>query len=63
MTLAKSAHEKILSGADYIQLYTGMVLSEDPDIAQQTLNKELKEILLKEGVKNISEIVGNKTLS
>ena len=57
----KSAHDKFLSGADYIQLYTGMVF-QGPNIAAN-IKKELKELLLRDGVKNISEIVGNKTLS
>ena len=57
----KSAHDKFLSGADYIQLYTGMVF-QGPNIAAN-IKKDLKELLLKDGVKNISEIVGNKTLS
>ena len=57
----KSAYDKFLSGADYIQLYTGMVF-QGPNIASN-IKKELKELLLRDGVKNISEIVGNKTLS
>ena len=57
----KSAYDKFLSGADYIQLYTGMVF-QGPNIAAN-IKKELKELLLRDGVKNISEIVGNKTLS
>ena len=57
----KSAHDKFLSGADYIQLYTGMVF-QGPNIAAN-IKKDLKELLLRDGVKNISEIVGNKTLS
>ena len=57
----KSAYDKFLSGADYIQLYTGMVF-QGPNIAAN-IKKDLKELLLRDGVKNISEIVGNKTLS
>ena len=57
----KSAHDKFLSGADYVQLYTGMVF-QGPNIAAN-IKKDLKELLLRDGVKNISEIVGNKTLS
>jgi dihydroorotate dehydrogenase len=35
---------------------------QGPNIAAN-IKKELKELLLRDGVKNISEIVGNKTLS
>ena len=57
----KSAYEKFLSGADYIQLYTGMVF-QGPNIAG-IIKKDLKELLIRDGVKNFSEIIGNKTLS
>tara|TARA_B100000035_G_C20949378_1_gene531260 strand:- start:77 stop:1120 length:1044 start_codon:yes stop_codon:yes gene_type:complete len=53
----KSAYDKFLSGADYIQLYTGMVY-QGPNIVG-IIKKELREILTKEGVKNYTEIVGN----
>jgi dihydroorotate dehydrogenase len=53
----ESACEKFLAGADYIQLYTGMVY-QGPNIVSK-IKKELKEILNKKGVKNYSEIVGN----
>ena len=52
----KSAYEKFLAGANYIQLYTGMVF-RGPNIVN-LIKKELKELLLKDGVKNFSEIVG-----
>ena len=52
----KSAYEKFLAGANYVQLYTGMVF-RGPNIVNM-IKKELKEILLKDGVKNFSEIVG-----
>ena len=54
----KDAYEKIIRGASLVQLYTGMVY-RGPDIANK-INKELIEILTKEGVKNISQIVGLK---
>ena len=57
----QSAYEKFLLGADYIQLYTGMVF-QGPNIAG-IIKKELKELLTRDGVKNFSEIIGNKTLS
>jgi dihydroorotate dehydrogenase len=52
----KSAYEKFLAGANYIQLYTGMVF-RGPNIVNM-IKKELNELLLKDGVKNFSEIVG-----
>ena len=54
----ESAYEKFLAGANYVQLYTGMVY-RGPNIVSM-IKKELKELLLKDGVKNFSEIVGNK---
>ena len=54
----KSAYEKFLAGANYVQLYTGMVF-RGPNIVNM-IKKELKEILIKDGVKNFSEIVGQK---
>ena len=56
----KSAYEKFLAGANYVQLYTGMVF-RGPNIVSM-IKKELRELLLKDGVKNFSEIVGNKSL-
>ncbi len=56
-----SAYNKFLAGADYIQLYTGMVY-KGPNIVN-IIKNELCEILLKEGVKNFTEIVGNKSNS
>ena len=52
----KSAYEKFLAGANYLQLYTGMVF-RGPNIVN-LIKKELKELLLKDGVKNFNEIVG-----
>ena len=57
----KSAYDKFLAGADLIQLYTGMVF-KGPNITS-IIKKELTELLLRDGVKNFKEIVGNKTLS
>ena len=54
----KSAYDKFLAGANYIQLYTGMVF-RGPNIVN-LIKKELKELLLKDGVKNYSEIIGKK---
>ena len=54
----KSAYNKFLAGADYVQLYTGMVY-RGPNIVG-IIKKELKELLLKDGVKNFTEIIGKK---
>ena len=51
-----SAYAKFLAGADYVQLYTGMVF-RGPNIVNM-IKKELKELLIKDGVKNYTEIVG-----
>jgi dihydroorotate dehydrogenase len=57
----KAAYDKFLAGADFVQLYTGMVF-KGPNIVG-IIKKDLKEILIRDGVKNFTEIVGNKTLS
>ena len=54
----RTAYQKLLAGADYLQLYTGMVF-RGPNIVS-LIKKELKEILLRDGVKNFNEIVGKK---
>jgi len=54
----KSAYEKFISGASYVQLYTGMVY-KGPNIVN-IISEELKDILTSEGVKNIEEIIGSK---
>jgi len=54
----KSAYKKFLAGADYVQLYTGMVF-RGPNIVG-IIKKELKDLLLKDGVKNFTEIIGKK---
>ena len=53
-----SAYKKFLAGADYVQLYTGMVY-RGPNIVG-IIKKELKELLLKDGVKNYTKIIGKK---
>jgi dihydroorotate dehydrogenase len=57
----QAAYDKFMAGADFVQLYTGMVF-KGPNIAG-IIKKDLKELLIRDGVKNYSEIVGNKTLS
>ena len=54
-----SAYNKFLAGADYIQLYTGMVY-KGPNIVN-IIKNDLRKILTQEGVKNFTEIVGNKS--
>ena len=55
----QSAYDKFLAGADFVQLYTGMVF-KGPNIVG-IIKKDLKELLKRDGVKNFTEIVGNKT--
>ena len=52
----RGAYEKFLAGADYVQLYTGMVF-RGPNIVNM-IKKEFKELLIKDGVKNYTEIIG-----
>jgi len=54
----ESAHRKFLAGASYVQLYTGMVF-QGPNIVGK-IKKELKEILIADGIKNFREIIGKK---
>jgi dihydroorotate dehydrogenase len=54
----QAAYDKFLAGANFIQLYTGMVF-KGPNIAG-VIKKDLKDLLLRDGVKNYTEIVGNK---
>jgi len=55
----QAAYDKFLAGADLVQLYTGMVF-KGPNIVG-IIKKDLKELLIRDGVKNYTEIVGNKT--
>ncbi len=54
----KSAYDKFLAGANYLQLYTGMVF-RGPSIVK-FIKKELKELLINDGVKNFTEIIGKQ---
>ena len=54
----QSAYQKIINGASLVQLYTGMIY-QGPNIVSK-INEELINILDKEGVQNISDIVGIK---
>mgnify|MGYP003322364919 FL=1 len=57
----QAAYDKFIAGADFVQLYTGMVF-KGPNIAG-IIKKDLKELLIRDGIKNYTEIVGNKTIS
>ena len=52
----ETAYKKFLSGASFVQLYTGMVF-RGPKIAIK-INEELKTILMKKKIKNYSDIIG-----
>ena len=54
----QSAYQKIINGASLVQLYTGMIY-QGPNIASK-ISEELINILDKERVKNISDVVGSK---
>jgi dihydroorotate dehydrogenase len=54
-----SAYNKFLAGANYVQLYTGMVY-KGPSVVNM-IKTDLSKLLLKDGVKNFTEIIGNKT--
>ena len=58
MDSGESAYKKFQAGASYVQLYTGMVF-QGPNIVGK-IKKELKEILINQGVKNFREIIGKK---
>ena len=51
----QAAYDKFIAGADFVQLYTGMVF-KGPNIAG-IIKKDLKELLIRDGVKNYTEIV------
>ena len=55
----KSVYEKLLCGANLIQLYTGMVY-EGPNIVNKII-EELNGILKKEGISDFNTIIGSKS--
>ena len=55
----ESAYKKFSAGASYVQLYTGMVF-QGPNIVGK-IKKELKELLINDGVKNFREIIGKNS--
>ena len=54
----ESAYAKFSAGANFIQLYTGMVY-EGPNIVVK-IKKELKELLINRGASNFQDIIGKK---
>ena len=52
-------YEKIKAGASLVQLYTALVYN-GPKIINN-INKELNGLILTDGYKNISEVVGKST--
>ncbi len=54
-----TAYEKMTSGASLLQLYTGMVY-EGPGIIKK-IKSELIDILKKEKIKNVNDIVGTRS--
>ena len=52
----QSAFEKIAAGATAVQLYTGMVY-KGPGVVKD-IKKELIEVLKKEKIKNIRQVIG-----
>jgi len=56
----KSAYNKFLAGANYIQLYTGMVF-QGPNITAK-IKKEFKLLLENKGIKNFQEIIGSNKI-
>jgi len=52
----KSAYDKLLAGASFLQLYTGMIYQGLNIISK--IKKELKQILIDKKVKNFKEIIG-----
>ena len=54
----KSAYDKFLAGANFLQLYTGMVY-QGPNVVEK-IKKELKKILTEKGLNNFKEIIGKK---
>ena len=55
----KSVYQKLLCGANLIQLYTGMVY-EGPNIVNKII-EELNGILKKEGISDLNTIIGSKS--
>ena len=54
----KSAYAKFLAGANFVQLYTGMIY-QGPNIVAK-IKKELKELLVNKNASNFQDIIGKK---
>jgi dihydroorotate dehydrogenase len=54
---AADAYEKIRSGASLVQLITGMIFMGPQQIG--LINKELAELLRRDGYRSVSEAVGS----
>lgn len=52
----KDAYEKIRAGASIVQLYTSLVYEGPPVVAK--IKRELSDLVLADGYKNISECIG-----
>ena len=55
----RSAFEKIAAGATAVQLYTGLVF-KGPAIVKE-IKKELIEILMSKGFKNVNDAIGSES--
>jgi len=55
---AEDAWEKICAGASLVQLYTGFIY-EGPFVARK-INRGLAEIMKREGVSNLQQVIGQK---
>lgn len=52
----QDAYDKIKAGAVLVQIYTSMIYEGPPVVTK--IKKELLELLLNDGYKNVSEAVG-----
>lgn len=53
----QDAYEKIQAGASYVQLYTSLIYHGPPIV--EKIKRELDQILVKDGYKNVKEAVGS----
>lgn len=53
----QDAYEKIQAGASYVQLYTSLIYHGPPIV--EKVKRELDQILVKDGYKNVKEAVGS----
>ena len=57
----KSVYDKLKAGAEFVQLYTGMIY-EGPNIVNK-IKKDLIELLKADNVKSYTEIIGEKKIN